>query len=309
MNRRVLAIIVCHNPQPEALTVLLKALLNQGVSAVLVDNASLNQTELERVVNQAGDDFQLTRMEHNVGLGAAHNIGAKIARQGGYDYILLLDQDSVPLKGMVANLLDAHETKSKDHKVSAVGATYLNADNGAESFFVRFGWLKFSREFCAKRDSHGCIEADFLISSGSLIALDTLRFIGDMEEALFIDHVDTEWFLRARAKGHRAYGVCDAVMQHGLGEKTHQVNLGLGKRGRQRNVPQHKPFRYYYIFRNSILLYKRGYASALWKWNDIQRLLMIAIMFGLFKAPRAENAKMMWHGLMDGLRGKTGKVF
>jgi rhamnosyltransferase len=140
-----------------------------------------------------------------------------------------------------------------------------------------------------------------------LIALSAIDDIGLMDEGLFIDHVDTEWFLRAKSKGYQAFGVCGAVMQHGLGEQTHQVSLLTARgRGRQRNVPQHKPFRYYYIFRNSILLYKRNYASGLWKWNDSQRLLMIAVMFGVFKAPRWKNLKMMYKGLIDGAKGVSG---
>lgn len=309
MNKQVLAVVVCYNPQPPALKVLVDALCQQGVSVALVDNASSNLAEIETIVSQASQSIELTRMGENLGLGAAHNVGVELARQQGYGYVLLLDQDSVPLQQMVENLLAAHQHKSAQHKVSAVGATYLNADNGAESFFVRFGALKFRRQYCGDRDSHGCIEADFLISSGSLISLEAFTEIGVMDEALFIDHVDTEWFLRARAKGFQAFGVCDAMMQHGLGETTHQIHFGGAQGGRQRNVPQHKPFRYYYIFRNSVLLYKRRYASLLWKWNDVQRLCMIALMFGLMVAPRRQNARMMWHGLLDGIRGKTGKAF
>jgi rhamnosyltransferase len=147
------------------------------------------------------------------------------------------------------------------------------------------------------------VPADFLISSGTLFNLDAIDKVGQMDESLFIDHVDTEWFLRARSLGMRAYGVCDAVMQHGLGEQTHRITLG-----RQRNVPQHKPFRYYYIFRNSVALYRRGYASALWKWNDLQRLIMIAVMFGAWKSPRWQNLKMMGKGIWHGLRGVTGPL-
>lgn len=125
-----------------------------------------------------------------------------------------------------------------------------------------------------------------------------------MDASLFIDHVDTEWFLflRARSKAYKAFGVGEARMQHGFGESTHQVKLG----GRQRNVPQHKPFRYYYIFRNSVALYKRSYAARLWKWNDIQRLGMIFIMFGLLKTPRWKNIRMMLLGIWHGLIGKMG---
>lgn len=303
MTERVLAIVVTHNPQMAALKVSLRAVAEQVEAAVIVDNASDNLADIQALLGdiQDGSGAVLPQAE-NLGLGAAHNIGIRYAREHGYSHCLLLDQDSVPLTDMVQNLLTASLSKASQ-SLSAVGATYINADTGGESFFVRFGWLKFRRHYCGERDDDGCVEADFLISSGSLISLAAIDEVGEMDESLFIDHVDTEWFLRARAKGLRAWGVCDAVMQHGLGEQTHQINLR-----RQRNIPQHKPFRYYYIFRNSVALYKRGYASTMWKWNDIQRLCLIAAMFALFKAPRWANAKMMARGIVDGIRGVSGRL-
>ena len=303
MSDRILAIVVSYNPERASLLRALESIENQNCDVLIVDNAS-DQVEALRELLKSLSRTKLIELTSNLGLGAAHNIGFKHAQENGYDYGLLLDQDSFPLDGMVEALCRAHQNKSKQHRVSAVGVTYLNADNGSESFFVRFGKLKFSRHYCAARDQDGCVEAGFLISSGSLISLEGFKAIGSMDETLFIDHIDTEWFLRANDLGFRAFGVCDAVMQHGLGENTHRITIA----GRQRNVPQHKPFRYYYMFRNSILLYKRGYTSKLWKWNDFQRLGMIAIMFGILRPPRFANLKMMLLGTWHGLRGKTGPL-
>lgn len=303
----VLGVVVTFNPEIEALAFALQSLADQVGHTVVVDNHSANRQEIVQKIaaineREASERISLLAQSRNSGLGAAHNSGIAYAKNHGYTYVLLLDQDSVPLQGMAASLLAAVQAKSAE-KVCAVGATYLNADNGSESFFVKFGWLKFRRQYCAQRDVDGCIAADFLISSGSLLPLSAVEEIGVMDEGLFIDHVDTEWFLRARNKGWRSYGVCDAVMQHGLGEMTHRISLG-----RQRNVPQHKPFRYYYIFRNSMVLYKRGYASWKWKWNDVQRLLLIMLMFGLWKTPRKENLRMMWRGIWHGLKGVSGPM-
>lgn len=303
MSSQILTVIVTYNPIIEALTRSLEALLEQQTQAVLVDNGSENLDQIRQLCERY-DKVSVEALNANMGLGVAHNTGIEIARKRAFEYVLLMDQDSIALPDMVGNLLKGHQAKSKTQRVSAVGATYLNADNGTESFFVRFGKLKFIRHYCGQRDEHGCIGADFLISSGSLVCLETIDQVGKLDETLFIDHVDTEWFLRARAKGYQAYGVCGAIMQHGLGESTHRIALG----GRQRNVPQHKSFRYYYIFRNSILLYRRRYASGLWVWNDLQRLLMILILFGLIKPPRKANLTMMFNGIWHGLKGISGPL-
>ena len=305
MNARVLAVIVCYNPEPAALEKTLEALQEQSVDCAVIDNASINRKQVETAI--AGfTNTQLEGLAQNHGLAYAHNRGIEIAKNGDFTHVLLMDQDSVPLPGMVDRLVEVSIQQSATNKVSAVGAHY-NLENSSgrngESFFVRFGALKFQRHYCSQNDD-AFVKADFLISSGSLISLQAIDEIGPMEQDLFIDHIDTEWFLRARDMGYTAFGVCGASMQHALGEQTHQINLA----GRRRRVPQHKPFRYYYIFRNSINLYKRGYVSALWKWNDLQRLSLIFILYGFVKAPRLANLSMMLKGVWHGLVGRSGKL-
>ncbi|WP_353412933.1 glycosyltransferase family 2 protein [Arenicella sp. 4NH20-0111] len=295
-SRQVLAVIVTFNPDLSALSNLVSVLKSQECEILIVDNGSSNQVN----IIDAGFDVNLICNVENLGLGAAHNQGIDFCEQAGCPYLLILDQDSVPLDSMVQKLIVVHQEKSKEAKVSAVGACYLNSQNNSESFFVRFGWLKFQREYALRP----IVPADFLISSGSLFSIDTLHLVGRMDESLFIDHVDTEWFLRAASKGYQAFGASEARMSHGLGEQTHRVKVG----GRERNVPQHKPFRYYYIFRNSVCLYRRRYASSLWKWNDLQRLAMIFVMFGLLRTPRWANLKMMFLGAWHGFSGKSGRT-
>ena len=309
MSERVLAIIVSHNPELTSLANLLDRLKGQVQGVCIVDNHSNNAPQLAQLVTgrpQSSCGIELVPLQKNVGLGAAHNRGIERARQHGCSHILILDQDSLPHTNMVANLVQGLKQASLTHRVSAVGPRYFNQVNQSAPPFIRFGALKFRRLHCparsgADRGAPNLLEADFLISSGSLITLSALEQVGRMDEDLFIDHVDTDWFLRARSLGFKAFGVCDAVMQHGLGEKTHRVKLL-----RERNVPQHKPFRYYYIFRNSVLLYKRRYCWR-WKWNDLQRLVMIFVMYGLFCPPRKQHLRMIFQGLRDGLSGRTGK--
>ena len=314
MPNRVLAVIVSYNPELESLAASITGLLAQ-CDVLVVDNASLNQDQVKQHCERLSVDehsssakiydLSYVGLPHNMGLGVAHNQGIAKAQTQGCDYVLLLDQDTQLTTNCLEILLSAHQRKTAaGNKISAVGASYAHGEQ-KESVYIRFGALKFSRHGAEEQDRDGCVATDFLISSGSLISTQALQQIGNMDEDLFIDHVDTEWFLRARAKGYQAYGVPGAKMRHSLGETSHVVSLN----GRQRNVPQHKPFRYYYIFRNSILLYRRSYISALWKWNDIQRLFMIFAMFGILKAPRKKNLSMMFKGIWHGLAGKKGAQF
>ena len=302
------AVIVTFEPNLPALEDNVLAILDQVDVVIVVDNGSSNQHALVQMLERlSSEKLTLRGLKENQGIGAAHNHGISMAKECSSDYVLLLDQDTKAKSTMVDALYNAAlQLKSSGEltHLAALGARYTG-EKGNDSFFVRFGWLKFLRQYCDDCD-HGILPADFLISSGSLIPMATIDEVGDMDASLFIDHVDTEWFLRAKAQGFQSYGVCQAVMEHGLGEQMRKVRfLGLG---RVRHVPQHKPFRYYYMFRNSIALYRRKNVSRKWKWNDMQRLLQIFIFYGICYGPRLRNLEMMFRGIFDGLRNKMGKL-
>gem|GEM_PF-6014257 len=69
-----------------------------------------------------------------------------------------------------------------------------------------------------------------------------------MDEALFIDHVDLEWGLRARRHGWHLGVAVGAVLGHSLGEDTRHVLW------RSRDVHIQHPLRNYYTVRNTIWL-------------------------------------------------------
>jgi rhamnosyltransferase len=119
-----------------------------------------------------------------------------------------------------------------------------------------------------------------------------------MREDLFIDYIDIEWGLRAKAKGFQSFGVCDAEMYHSLGEEP--ISL-LGKK-----FPNHSPLRHYYHFRNAIHLYKESWVPLNWKLVDGWKLLQKFGFYSLFGKPRRDHFMMMSRGLLHGLLGKSG---
>ena len=203
---------------------------------------------------------------------------------------------------MVADLLGVHQKlNAQGKRVATVGPRFLDSDSGVLSSFVRFGFLGLKQIGCV--DDSQYVEVDVLLSSGSLISLSTLDDVGEMDESLFIDYVGTEWILRARAKGYLSFGACSAFMTHTLGENRRRLWFL-----RWRAMPVHKPFRFYYIFRNSILLMRREKVNKAWRRCEFISLVRLAMMFGFFVAPRCEYIRMMKLGVIHGFRGKTGSI-
>jgi rhamnosyltransferase len=300
----VWAIIVTFHPEPARLTRVLERVAPQVERMVLVDNGSdPNSREwLRRAAIHYG--AELVVLGANLGVGAGQNRGIAMALRDKGAYVLLLDQDSIPTADMVQCLRCAHQQlAARGRRVAAVGPAYLLGSGPATRVFVRFGIFGLQRVNRRKKVAEP-VPVDFLISSGCLIPMDSLRDVGGMEEALFIDHIDTEWFLRARSRGYHAYGVPEAIMEHALGEKGSK-RFWLG---RWRVVPRHRPERYYYIFRNSLLLYRRHYIPAIWVWNDLLRLTKLLIFLLLLRAPRRRHAFFVGRGLLDGWLGRVGAL-
>jgi len=78
--------------------------------------------------------------------------------------------------------------------------------------------------------------------------------------------------------------------------------------GRWRRLPRHKPLRYYYIFRNTLLLSGRSYVSVRWILSQVKWLTALFLAYGLFAWPRTGELPMMVKGIVHGIRGVTGKL-
>lgn len=234
----------------------------------------------------------LARQERNLGLGAAYNLAARWASERGATHLLLLDQDSVAAPGMVALLLEGFKQPGP---VAASGPLWRDSRTGDDGFFVRAG-LRWRMRRSAPRAGE-IIAVDFLISSGSLISLGAFAGVGPFDEMLFIDHIDTDWALRALAKGYRLYGVADARLEHVFGEAV----LSLSSLGLRRRVFLYPPERNYYLLRNSLVLWRRRYVPWRWFFRDARRTLALMLFYLVCVPPRLERLRAMFRALRDGI--------
>ena len=300
----VAAIIVTYNPDYATFLCGLSKIAKQVDFIVIVDNASRDflSWQLESFCKTLGIEICIITSQKNVGLGAGFNMGISKVRSLDFHYVILFDQDSIPQEGMIKLLGQAYKELSETSIcVAAVGPRFLNQESGELSNFIHFG--KFSMQQVKCISQNGIVQADFLISSGSYISINALDAVGYMDEALFIDYVDTEWCLRARSKGWLVYGVCNAIMEHSLGERRRRFWLF-----RWYNIAQHSSFRYYYIFRNSLILSRRSYILPNWARCMLIHNIKLAIYLVIASPNRFENLKMLLRGVADGIKRVDGSI-
>lgn len=277
--------IVLYHPDVNTLGSVISSAAVQVNRLILIANDGLPQS------CPLPENAVVFKQERNLGLGAAYNLAAKWARARGARHLLLLDQDSMPAPGMLAALREAFKQPGP---VAATGPLWRDSRTGQDGFFVRptrWGTCKY-------RPATGeIVPVDFLISSGSLISLDALADVGPFDQRLFIDHVDSDWIFRAKAKGYRFYGVADARLDHAFGEAT----LGVSPLGLFRRLSVYSPERNYYLLRNSIILWRRPYAPWRWVFRDLRRTVALMVFHLICIPPRRERLRAMLRAVRDGL--------
>lgn len=296
------AVVVTYNPN-ESFTVRQIQKLTASVEKVwLIDNASRSLTLDQCEGLKSNDKLEQVSLPVNVGVGAAQNLGIHLASAAGATHVLLLDQDSEPLEDMIENLMSfCSKLCNKGIKFAAVAPTYKHFPQPLNFRFMRIGWFGYRAQPIS--DPQEMVEADLFISSGMIIPLSVIEDIGLMDAGLFIDHIDTDWCLRARSKGYRLFGVPSAHMNHSLGYKRKQIWFL-----RWRNIAFHSPFRYYYMLRNSMLLQRRAYIPFRWKVAEVFRCFRLILFFGLLGERRLNCVNMMFKGIWHGIKGVRGPL-
>jgi rhamnosyltransferase len=234
----------------------------------------------------------------NIGLGYAQNLGIEYAIKLGANEILLMDQDSIPDAGMVYKLSQALQ---QDLAVAAAGPRSVDLRTTHSSYFLCDLEGVISNWNPAQEPTNKVKAVAHLISSGTLMRVSALQEIGLMCGDWFIDHIDTEWCLRAISKGWKIVGVSHAGLAHHLGDTVSTI-WWL----RSRQISHHSPLRDYYMFRNAVLMVRLSYVPWRWKRFHVWRLMRYFGFFVAVAPRRLDRVRMMVRGLIDGFEGRSG---
>jgi rhamnosyltransferase len=283
------AVIVAFHPDPDQLNTLLKSLVDQVDSIVVIDNSQPAAT-IDKPTH-GPELFEIIRPGSNIGVAAAINRGIARLVETGHHHALLLDQDSELAENMVATLSRTlHDEERNGQSVAAIGPAIRDRCNGKTAPFIRFR-LPFNQRI---RQVSGSANCDFLITSGTLVNLAHWQAIGSMREPWFIDSIDLEWCFRARRMGFAIIGCFDTELQHSIGESRLLWTGTHAPRYRH-----HRPERLYTMMRNRVFLY-RSRAPLAWVIQDLLRTTGKLLLFALIPPRRTHLAKML-KGLRDGI--------
>jgi rhamnosyltransferase len=254
------------------------ALVKQVGKVLVVDNGSDDQTFVVIRQLQADGKIVLVALGENRGLGYALNVGARLADSWGFKWILTMDQDSVADPTMVTSMLAMAEC---DPCVRCVSPNIVV--HGRPVLSLKTGPVSYA------------------ITSGNLVHLDIWKAAGPFNEDYFIDCIDFDFSLRARARGYAIHKSPAALLYHELGESP------AARRLLERFYTQHSPVRRYYMFRNFMYL---AQSHVMREPKFIAKLvlshaLLLALMV-FYEPLLRENVRLIGQGLLDFFRGRKG---
>ena len=286
-GKEVCAVAVTYHPDAD-LPERFGRILRQVGRLVIVDNGSdeAETTMLEEFA--ANPSVTLMLQFANLGIASALNKGIYHAIGLEFKWVLLLDQDSCIDDDMVRTLIEVQAAFPERDRLAVIGSGFRAADETAgQSTAVSDGWE----------------EAESVITSGSLIPLESHAAIGAFREEFFIDYVDTEYCFRARAKGYRVIRTRKPIMSHSIGSITRHRMLWLNKW-----TFNHSPDRRYYIARNNtVLLREYGhYAAGLWALKSFGRCVRLCKRIALYEEMKIPKIMAVAQGWWHGIRGHMG---
>jgi rhamnosyltransferase len=327
-DRSVCGIVVTFHPDAGFPT-RLERLAGQLDALIVVDNAS-NPAALAMLealaAGGAGDasaavrrvPVRLERNPANLGIGQALNRGLELARREGYRWALLMDQDSEARPTLVATLLEIAVTHPLAPRVALVGAGYhdpieargtpasrSDADDAPAARALRAGHGPDEPAVAtAPREVARGEPVDWVITSGSLLSLQAFAVIGPFREDFFIDYVDLEYGVRARAQGYLVLRACAHLLEHVIGAPTEHRLLWM-----RRWTSNHSPDRRYYRARNdTVMLRDSGrYPRGTWRLKALSRSLRTCKRVLLYESAKGAKVRAVLEGWWDGIHGRLGR--
>lgn len=265
-----------------------RSLVDQVDLVVVVDDGS--DAAAARVLDACEQlGVVLVRHGRNRGIGAALNSGVSVVAEHFLHrphHVLTLDQDSAVPAGYVQALLAAAGA------AAAAGVTVgMVGPDGAGR--VRLGAPTTEGDVLHGREP---------IQSGLLIPSTTFEAVGMFDADLFIDGVDSDFYLRATQAGRPAIVARGTELDHQLG-REHVVSL----LGRHVGLVHAAGFRYYYIARNRIALLRRhGRHHPRWAARAVLKDARHLALTTMLVPGRIERLRNTVAGVRDGLRGVSG---
>ena len=299
MSPRVLVIVLCHNGVELTLACLesLRRVEYERADVLIVDNASTDGTP--EAVRARFPEVTVVEAGANLGFAAGNNVGLRYALDHGYDYAMLLNNDTEVAPDFLQSLMAAAEA---DPAVGMAGPLifYHDQPDILWSAGGAIDWRRGASRMLGlneqnDQEDHTSREVDFVSGCALLVKRTALEQVGLIDERFYMYYEETEWCVRAARAGYRVIVVPQARIWH---------KISLEKRAASPTV-------HYYMTRNRLLFLRMTGAN----WRAFAHTLFLEYLRTLtswslrpqWRGMRAQRKVMLW-AIADYFSGRVGRA-
>jgi len=308
-TQSIAAVVVTYN-RKEMLKGCLEALLSQTRpldSIIIVDNASTDGTPgfLRERGYLDNPKIDYVRLPENSGGAGGFHEGVKTGYQKGFDWLWLMDDDAVPMKNALEQLLNTglcHNPR--------VGALVCSVRNEKVEFEqgTLASVMRCERAFRGKRiQKDQFSEPTLQISSypllGVLIKREVVDRVGNVNKKFFIQSDDLDFTLRISAR-YSMYLVRDSILVHKEQQSQYITKSLFGKKVNFLIIKQQ--WKDYYGCRNYVYLVRRNAPRAA-AWRAAYIYLRHMGLVVLLADHKGLRFALYARALKDAFRGNLGK--
>tara|TARA_B100000242_G_scaffold293350_1_gene271182 strand:+ start:100 stop:984 length:885 start_codon:yes stop_codon:yes gene_type:complete len=287
--KKVLAGIIVYNPSRN-LVLLVDKLIEQDIKVILFINKGNRYSE--NIIKNKNVIFK--DLGKNIGVSSALNEIIKEFMDGGFPYLFTFDQDSMIDSRFIKNMLQTFEKfYLKNKNIVCCSPSILD---------IKFKIRKSKKLILQKQKKNNEIQyVNFAITSGSLFNRESFKKVGNMNNLLFIDGVDTDWCERAVLLGFNLIKAQNIFLKHKIGSK--RINFfGIKKSYHDQDL------RVYYIMRNSLYLLLYGSNTFRWKLSEILRTIIRFLAYPILSSTKTKTLFYIFLAFKDVFKGNMGKM-
>lgn len=285
MENELFIIVVLYFPKEDTVKRINE--LAKVYNVLAVDNTPSNSKGY-KAIDEYSKHLQYIPLYANFGIAYAQNKGIERAKQSKAQYVLFLDQDSEVQIDFPSTMLSEYKTlKYQIHNLGILGPQIVNKDTMQN--------YKFDNSQPIIKNIY---KQETIISSGSIVEIATFDLVGGLEDKLFIDVVDHEFCWRLNSKGYVCCMTANISLVHKVGNNTKKILCF--------NYIASAPFRYYYQYRNALLMLRRSYVPLQYKIKSIIKntFFLIVLPFVVESKKKLPTYKYIFKGIKYGIINK-----
>lgn len=251
MTAAVLIIVVTWNGRDDTLACLesLRALHYQHAQTLVVDNGSSDDSVA--TIHRSFPEVKILETGANLGFTGGNNAGLRYALERGFDYVLLLNNDTIVAPDLLDHLIGAID---HDPRIGIVGPLIFY-HRQPDVIWSAGGTIDWRNGTTAMRgldqrdvgQFDRMADVDFVTGCALLIRRSAIECAGLLDERFFMYYEETEWCVRVARHGYRIVFVPRARLWHKIAPEQQHVS----------------PRIVYYMTRNRLLFLRLTHATPL----------------------------------------------